>query len=130
MAVALALADTSAFVALEAGRVADFDAVPAHLVVSVISIGELRAGVLTAPDLATRRARLATLASALRIAPLVVDERVAEAWADLRAQLRERGRRMPVNDSWIAATAVAHGLPVVTQDDDFDVVDGLAVIKL
>lgn len=36
---------------------------------------------------------------------------------------------MAVNDLWIAATALAHGLPVVTQDDD-DVVDGLRVIKI
>jgi predicted nucleic acid-binding protein len=27
---------------------------------------------------------------------------------------------MPVNDSWIAATAIAHGIPVLTQDDDYD----------
>ncbi|MGH3889458.1 MAG: PIN domain-containing protein [Pseudonocardiaceae bacterium] len=48
----------------------------------------------------------------------------------LRAQLRQRGRRMPLNDSWIAATAIAHGLPVATQDDDYDEVPGLEVVKL
>ena len=37
---------------------------------------------------------------------------------------------MPINDSWIAATAIAHDLPVVTQDADFDDAPGLAVIKL
>ena len=37
---------------------------------------------------------------------------------------------MPVNDSWIAATAMAHGLPVVTQDDDYVAVPGLAVIRV
>jgi predicted nucleic acid-binding protein len=31
-----------------------------------------------------------------------------------------------VNDLWIAATALAHGLPVVTQDDDFSPVEGVA----
>jgi predicted nucleic acid-binding protein len=30
-----------------------------------------------------------------------------------------------VNDLWIAASAVAHGLPIVTQDDDFDSLDGV-----
>jgi predicted nucleic acid-binding protein len=34
-----------------------------------------------------------------------------------------------VNDSWIAATAMAHAVPVVTQDDDFPTVEGLAVIR-
>jgi predicted nucleic acid-binding protein len=37
---------------------------------------------------------------------------------------------MPVNDSWIAATALAHGVPVVTQDDDYVELDGLPVVRV
>jgi predicted nucleic acid-binding protein len=37
---------------------------------------------------------------------------------------------MPVNDSWIAATAMALAVPVITQDDDLPVVDGLSVTRL
>ncbi len=37
---------------------------------------------------------------------------------------------MPVNDSWIAATALANGLPVASQDSDYDDVPGLRVLKL
>lgn len=59
-----------------------------------------------------------------------MDEAVADAWAALRATLRTVGRKMPLNDSWIAATALAHRLPVATQDDDYDDVPGLEVIKL
>ena len=44
--------------------------------------------------------------------------------------LRDAGRRLPGNDSWIAATALALGVPIVTQDDDYDVVDDLEVIKV
>jgi len=36
---------------------------------------------------------------------------------------------MPLNDSWIAATAIAEGVPVVSQGDDYDV-PGLAVVRL
>jgi predicted nucleic acid-binding protein len=46
------------------------------------------------------------------------------------AGLRAAGRRAPVNDSWIAATAIARGLPVATQDDDYDGMPGLDVIRL
>ena len=66
----------------------------------------------------------------LALQPLPIDERVAEAWANLRVRLRDSGRRMPVNDSWIAATAMAHGIPVVTQDDDYVTVPGLEVIRV
>jgi predicted nucleic acid-binding protein len=37
---------------------------------------------------------------------------------------------MPVNDSWIAATAISLGLPVVTQYDDYVDLPGLEVIRV
>ncbi|MGQ0716430.1 MAG: PIN domain-containing protein [Pseudonocardiales bacterium] len=73
--------------------------------------------VLSAPDPETGATRLRTLITALEADPLLVDEAVADAWAALRAQLRQPGRWMPLNDSWIAATAIAHGVPVATHDD-------------
>lgn len=81
-------------------------------------------------DVETRDRRLGTLAEALALQPLVIDDRVAEAWARLRLLLRDSGQRMPVNDSWIAATAIAVGIPVVTQDDDYVELSGLAVIRV
>jgi predicted nucleic acid-binding protein len=77
-----------------------------------------------------RTAIVDTLDLALRTSPLPVDRAVAAAWAQLRRALRDRKRTMPVNDSWIAATAMAHGLPVVTQDEDYVSVPGLAVIRV
>jgi predicted nucleic acid-binding protein len=60
--------------------------------------------------------------------PVPIDLRVAEMWGRLRVLLREAGRRMPANDSWIAATALALGTPVVTQDGDYVQLPGLDVI--
>ena len=124
------LADTSLFIARESGRELNEVALPDELAISVITIGELRAGVLAAEDLRIRERRLGTLTSALALDPLPVDDSVAEAWARLRLLLRDAGQRMPVNDSWIAATALAHGVPVVTQDDDYIELDELPVIKV
>ena len=124
------IADTSVFIAHESGRSLRVDALPDRIAVSVITIGELRAGVLAAGDLLTRDRRLATLASALALDPVPVDHEVAAAWARLRLLLRERGQRMPVNDSWIAATAMALRVSVVTQDDDYVELPGLAVIHV
>lgn len=59
-----------------------------------------------------------------------IDDAVADAWASLRMALGEQGRRMPVNDSWIAATATALRVLVVTQDTDYDDVPGVQVIAL
>lgn len=125
-----ALADTSVFIARESGRSVRADVLPDRLGVSVITMGELRAGVLAAADLQTRDRRLATLMAAQRLEPIPIDGRVAEAWAHLRVALRDAGVRMPVNDSWIAATAIALDVPVATQDADYDDAPGVTVIRV
>lgn len=124
------LADTSVFIARESGRVLDADALPDELAVSIITIGELRAGVLAADTLDVRDRRLATLTAALELDPVPVDDSVAAKWARLRVLLRDSGQRMPVNDSWIAATALALGVAVVTQDRDFPNLEGLTLTKV
>jgi predicted nucleic acid-binding protein len=124
------LADTTVFVANETGRALHLDALPDELAVSIITIGELRAGVLGADDVAVRDRRLSTLTRALELQTLPIDAEVAESWALLRIMLRDMGSRMPVNDSWIAATAMAHQVPVVTQDHDYFELPGLDVIHI
>ena len=124
------ISDTSVFIARESGRPLEWQSLPERIGVSVITIGELRAGVLAASTLVLRDRRLATLTEASALAASPVDERVAEAWAHLRVSLRDAGLRMGLNDSWIAATALAHGVPVITQDADYVAVAGLEVIRV
>lgn len=124
------LADTSVFIAHESGRSIRANRLPDSIAVSVITIGELRAGVLASDSVASRDTRLATLTSALALDPIPIDQAVAEAWATLRVALRDQGLRMLVNDSWIAATAISLGIPVVTQDDDYLHAPGLEVIHV
>lgn len=124
------VADTSVFIARETGRSLDVGAMPDELAVSIITVGELRAGVLVADTVEVRDRRLRTLTAALTLDPIPIDDAVASHWARLRVLLRESGQRMPLNDSWIAATAMALGVPVVTQDDDFPEVDGLGILRV
>ena len=124
------LADTSVFIAREARRPIDVKAMPERLAVSVITIGELRAGVLAATDAVIRDRRLDTLTAALSLEPVPIDVEVANAWARLRLALRDADLRMPLNDSWIAATAMALDVPIVTQDEDFPTLAGLHVINV
>jgi predicted nucleic acid-binding protein len=125
----LALADTSLFIAAEQGRPIS-SRTPERVAVSVVTVGELRLGVLAAQDGPTRARRLETLSAAAVLDPLPVDEGVAHAWAALRLALRDGGKRMPINDSWIAATAIANDLAVASQDDDYDDIPGLRVIRV
>jgi len=127
------LVDTSVLVAVEKGRPLREEALPERSAVSIVTVAELRAGVLAAPDIESRDRRMTTLEGVAGAAILPVEARVARAWAAMRAYLVASGRRVGANDLWIAATAAAHGMPVLTQDGDFDAlsgVEGLTVIPV
>lgn len=127
------LLDTSVFIAVESGRPMNAEMLPDQGVISPVTLAELQAGVLIAADVDIRARRLATVESTVGIEVLAIDGEVAAEWARLRVHLAETGRRVNVNDLWIAATAAANGIPVVTQDDDFGPlhgVQGLEVVRL
>ncbi len=124
MTTAPAVLDTSVFIARESGRPVDASAIPDTTAVTVITIAELHAGVLAAPDIATRSRRLATLDAASGVDPLLVGADAARHWAELRVRLAEQGRSAKINDLWIAAIAMAEDMDVVTQDADFDPIEG------
>ena len=123
------LLDTSVFIAQQT-RSLDASNLPTELAVSVVSHAELSAGVLAATDLDVRSRRLVTLTAVTDMNPIPIDSAVAQAWARLRVQLAEARRRAHVNDMWIAATAVALGIPVVTQDRDFDVLAEVSDLRV
>jgi predicted nucleic acid-binding protein len=132
--VEVGLVDTSVFIARESGRA--IAKLPQRVALSVITIGELQLGVLNAGDALTRSRRADTLALARAADPIPVSEAVMVSWARLVADCRAAGvhRAVKLTDALIAATAIEHGLPVVTQDADFDKIAGacpaLAVIKV
>ena len=116
------LLDTSVFIARASGR--PLGALPERVAVSVVTIGELQLGVLTAPDAERRARRADTLALARSADPIPISEAVMVTWAHLVSACRAAGvaRAVKLTDALIAATAIEHGLPVVTQGDDFDTI--------
>jgi predicted nucleic acid-binding protein len=126
------LLDTSVFIARE-GRGLDTARIPDEVSVSVVTYAELRAGVLAATELDVRSRRLSTLQAVGDLEPLPIDTAVADEWARLRLLLAKARRRVDVNDTWIAATALAHGVPVVSQDHGYETLaelSGLHVIAV
>jgi toxin FitB len=88
-----------------------------ELAVNPIILGELEYGILLLPA-GRRRSRLEQwfAAGVQRLRVLEFDTLTAAHWARLLAQLKKRGRAMPIKDSLIAATALAHNLTVVTRN--------------
>jgi predicted nucleic acid-binding protein len=120
------LLDTSVLIAIESGRSLRTEAIPATIAISVVTKAELRVGIFAAENIETRDRRLATFELANRIVSLPVDDAVSRAWAQMRAYVRASKQKVRINDMWIAATAAAHEIPVVTQDEDFDALNGVA----
>lgn len=114
------VADTSIFIAAEQGRA--IGAPPAgEARISVATLTELLVGVQRAGTGPLRTLRETTLGYARRFIALPYDAIVAEQLATMLAAARDRRRRAGAMDAIIAATALAHGFAVWTQDDDFAV---------
>jgi hypothetical protein len=114
------LLDTSVFIARETARA--LGELPDRVAVSVVTIGELQLGILNASDDTTRARRADTLALARAADPIPIGEAIMVTWARLVSASKATGvhRTIKLTDALIAATAIEHGLPVVTQDNDYD----------
>lgn len=109
------LLDTSILTAPDPAAVSSL---PASAAISVITLGELRAGVLLARDgtvEAARRARLTAVQAAF--APLPVDEPVAERYGAILALARSQRTTAKATDLLIIATAAVHGRTLHTLDE-------------
>jgi predicted nucleic acid-binding protein len=126
-----AILDTSVLIAREQARGLE-RALPNDVAVSVVSIAELEVGVLVARDAETRGRRLRTLTEIRSLAgALPIDERTASLYAQLAATVLSAGRRPRIHDTWIAATALANGAEVWTQDADFsDFAQAVTVVRV
>ena len=97
---------------------------------SVITVAELRIGVLIAEEPAIRARRLRTLSEVEALDPLPVDDAAGRAFAEIVADGRQRGKRPKILDALIAAIAVSRAMPVYTQDADFEDMAGVQVVRV
>ena len=122
------LLDTSAVIDL-----ADLDptVLPQECLVSAVTLAELSAGALVATNARQRVARQVHLQQAeADFDPIPFDASCARAFGRIAASLRQAGRKRQARayDALIAATALAHDLPVYTRnEDDFRGLEGLVV---
>lgn len=95
-------------------------ALPTHAVLRlpVIVLGEYRFGVERSRDREKLGRLLDRVEQVAEILP--VDLSTVPYYAKIRQQLRRDGRALPQNDTWIAAIALQHELPIISRDSHFD----------
>lgn len=124
--------DTSTVILLES--VADPAWLPHEPLITAVTLAELSVGPLMARDPRERAARQARLQQAeADFDPLVFDAAAARKFGQVAASLRRAGRKPTARsfDAMIAATALAHDLPVHTcNPDDFVGIDDLTVVAV
>jgi predicted nucleic acid-binding protein len=110
--------DTSAYGAFLGGTPGVKEAVQHadEIIVNPVVLGELKAGFLMGKNEKRNRAILRDFLSSARVTIVEIDEETSERYAVIVRSLRVRGTPIPTNDLWIAASAMQHGLRVLTTD--------------
>lgn len=123
------LLDSSAYIAFKKRHPAVMEIVSqAELIfISPIVLGELRAGFLQGSKRDRNERELQLFLHSPRIRVLALDEETSDRYALIRVTLKKAGTPVAVNDLWIAASAMQHGLPVLTSDRDFQKISQILV---
>lgn len=94
-----------------------------EIILPTIVVGELLFGAENSTRQLQNLPRYLEFIAACVVVPL--GRETATAYARTRLALKRKGRSIPMNDVWISAQCLGHGWVLVTDDTDFDYVDGL-----
>ena len=113
--------DTSAYAAFLKGSPGVKEAVQQadEIVLNPVVLGELKAGFLLGKNEKRNRDILKDFLISPRIIIVDIDEETSERYAVIAQSLRIKGSPIPTNDLWIAASAMQHGLKVLTTDKHY-----------
>jgi tRNA(fMet)-specific endonuclease VapC len=121
--------DANAYIAFAAGQPEMLSLIGSAQVVYLPSVvlGELLFGAANSGRAAENRELV--LGFAAQCETLDVTPPVAACYASARLALKRRGKPIPENDLWIAATCLAAGIPLLTADAHFSHVEGLELLQ-
>jgi tRNA(fMet)-specific endonuclease VapC len=123
------LLDTSAYSAFMRGHAAIKTSLQRadEIVVNAIVLGELAAGFVKGRRRARNQEELNRFLSSPRVNVVDVTEETAERYGVILNSLWKAGTPIPTNDIWIAASAMEHGLEILTTDAHYQKVGQVIV---
>jgi tRNA(fMet)-specific endonuclease VapC len=125
------LLDTSAYIALRKGLPEAEGVIRSHrrLGVTSVVVGELLCGIALSQDAATMRSELSAFLNYPNVLVFPVTANTAVHYGRIFAALRRKGRPIPSNDMWVAASALEHDLALYSYDTHFEHVPGLVRLQ-
>ena len=99
-----------------------------NLYISSISVGELMYGAELSKKTDFNKENYFNFCQQMKV--IYPDLEVAKSYGKIKASLKAKGKPIPENDIWIAATCHAADLILITADSDFDFVDEISVEKM
>lgn len=129
MAVRDILLDTNAYAAFKRNAQQAVEVIrhAPRIVVTTVVLGELLSGFAAGTRAVANAEELSGFLDSDRVRVVPIDEGTARFYAVVYRDLRQKGRPIPTNDMWIAASSLQHGLAVFTYDKHFRAVDGIVV---
>jgi tRNA(fMet)-specific endonuclease VapC len=123
------LLDTNAYAAFKQGQAEAVEIIQRtpFLGINAVILGELLGGFAAGTREQQNRAELGRFLQVDRVRFLAVDQDTASFYALVYQNLKRKGRPIPTNDMWIAATAFQHSLAIFSYDNHFSVIDGIVV---
>jgi tRNA(fMet)-specific endonuclease VapC len=121
------LIDTNVYAALMRGDESVADELARHeaILLSPIVIGELYDGFQNGTRSKENRAILERFREKPRTLCVPITDATAEWFAEIKRILRHKGKPIPSNDLWIAASCMEHGARLLSFDAHFAEIDGL-----
>src|SRR3990172_7058600 len=100
-----------------------------YIGINIVVLGELFIGFKGGSKESKNKKELEQFLDSPRVDIVQMDEETAEFYAEIYRDLKKKGSPIPSNDMWVAASAMRHGLALLTFDEHFENIDGLILRK-
>lgn len=126
------LIDTNAYAAFKRDDTTAVNVIrtSAYIGINIVVLGELYSGFKGGSRETRNKKELIQFLDSPRVDTILMDEETAEFYAKIYWDLKKKGKPIPSNDIWVAASAMRYGLALFTYDEHFKSIDGLLMYEV